>query len=132
VNWTTRLERALTAQYQVAELHSAWFTPKGWLGKGNTISLLIPECELQLTKVGDDGEPLTFINRPQVNRNVKRWLRTACEMANETGASLSLLCDPNDQAERGVRMARRLLPNHERIALERMYRGNTRCRSGLN
>jgi hypothetical protein len=132
VTWTTRLEPALTTQYQVDELHSVWLVPKGWPGKGETVSLLIPECELQLCKIGDDGKPLTFINRPQVNRNIKRWLRTACEMANETGAALSLLCDTNEQAERGARLASRLLPNHDRIALERMYRAETRCRSGLN
>jgi hypothetical protein len=132
MTWTTRLEPALTAQYQVAELHSVWFTPIGWVGKGSTVSLLIPECEWQFVGLNPDGEPLTFINRPQVNKNVKHWLRYACEIANEMGAALSLLCDTAEQAERGARMAGRLLPKHERIALERMYRGNTRCRGALN
>jgi hypothetical protein len=102
MTWTTRLEPALTAQYQAGELHSAWFTPKGWPGKGETVSLLIPECELQLTKIGDDGKPLTFINRPEVNRNVKRWLRTACEMAerDRRGAFPSLRYERTGGARR--------------------------------
>jgi hypothetical protein len=132
MSWTTRLEPALSAQYRVAEFHSVWLVPIGWPGKGPAVTLLIPECELQLVKIGDDGEPLAFINRPQANKNVKHWLRYACGTAHEMGAALSLGCDSAEQAERGARLAGRLLPKHERIALERIYRGDTRCRSGLN
>jgi hypothetical protein len=47
-NWTTRLDPEITARYGVAEVHECWFTPKWWPGKGPAVSLLIPECELQV------------------------------------------------------------------------------------
>lgn len=98
--WTTRVLPEFTAHYDVEDIHSAVFTPKGWPGKGSAVTLLIPECEMQLCRMDPQGQPVTLVNQPQANRNVK--------------------------------MASRLLPNHERIALERMYEAETRARSDLN
>ena len=67
----TRFDPEITARYGVGELHNAWFTPKGWPGKGPAVWLLIPECESQLCVLQPDGQPLTVINRPQFNRKVK-------------------------------------------------------------
>lgn len=79
--WRTRADPALTREYGVEELHHAFFEPPGWPGKGPTVSLGIPECELILATVGADGEPQALVNRPQHNRSVKQWTRSACEMA---------------------------------------------------
>jgi hypothetical protein len=131
-NWTTRLLPDLTRQYGVEEVHDVWFTPKEWPGKGPAVSLLIPECEMQVVFLAPDGEPIAFVNRPQLNKNIKAWVRTVCETARDMGASVSFACDTADQAERAAKMAGKLLPNHERTALERMYEAKTRARANLS
>jgi hypothetical protein len=131
-DWTTRVLPELAAQYGMRELHTAWFLPKGWPGRGPVVGLLIPECEMQVVFLAPDGEPVAVINRPKINRNVKSWLRHVCETAKDMGASVALACDTAEQAERAARMAGRFLPNHERIALERMHQADTRARQNLN
>jgi hypothetical protein len=122
-DWTTRVEYT----HHGIELHSAWFIPKGWPGKGPVVNLLIPECELQLTVLSDhDGEPATLVNRPPKNKNVKMWVRTACEMTIEHGACLFLTCDTAEQVERFAEHAMRRLPNYKRMPLERFYRPEDR------
>jgi hypothetical protein len=108
------------------------FLPKDWPGKGAAVTLGIPECELLCVFVGEDGEPVTFINRPRINRNVKSWVRGACEAARDYRAALHFNCDTPEQASRAAKLAGKLLPGYERVALERMYEPNTRSRSDLN
>jgi hypothetical protein len=122
-DWTTRVLSEYTRPYGVEEVHDVWFVPNGWPGKGPAVSLLVPECELQLVALAPalDGEPLAFINRPQVNKNVKIWLRYACELATTHRACLFVACDTADEAERAAKRATKWLPNHQRAALERMY-----------
>lgn len=127
--WTTLLAPELT---RGVEVHNVWFLPKGWPGHGATIGLLIPECELQYTIPGADGEPLTLINRPQKNKNVKQWLRHACAEATVAGTCLTLACDTQEQAEWAAKTAAELLPHHERTALERMYHPQDRVRGKLS
>jgi hypothetical protein len=61
------------------------------------------------------------VNRPKANKKVESWVRTVCELANERGAAVSFSCDTKEQAEMAASMASPLLPNHQRVALERMY-----------
>jgi hypothetical protein len=129
--WTTRLLPEFTREYGVEEVHAVCFEPEGWPGTGPTIALGIPECELQLCFRAADGEPVVTINRPQRNLSVKRWLRTACEMATEHRCFLILNCDTAEQAAVAARKATRLLPHHRRAALERMYDPASRVRGGL-
>ena len=131
-DWTTRLLPELTSQYGVGELHNVWFVPKGWPGKGPAVSLLIPECEMQVVVLATDGNPFAVVNRPKINKNIKWWVRTVCEMARDMGAAVSLACDTVEQAESAAKRASKLLPNYERAALERMYRADTRTRTNLN
>jgi hypothetical protein len=131
-DWTTRVLPELTSQYGVEELHDVWFTPKGWPGKGPAVSLLIPECEMQVVVLAADGQPVAVVNRPKINKKVKWWLHTVCEIAREMGASVSLACDTAEQAERAAKMAGKLLPGHERAALERMYDASARARTNLS
>jgi hypothetical protein len=113
--------------------HYACFLPKKWRGEGLVVSLLIPECELQADLPRPPGaEPAVFINRPPANQKVEVWLPLACEIATRQGAALYFACDTAKQAERGARMASKLLPDHERVALERMYEPHTSARSGLH
>ena len=44
--WTTRLDPTLTLPYGVAELHSGWWLPPQWPGRGTTVTLAIPDCGL--------------------------------------------------------------------------------------
>jgi hypothetical protein len=133
--WTTRYDPAITRTYGVEETHGAVFMPTGWRpGPGaKTVSMLIPECELQFVEVLADGEPLTIISRRETDFNVKRWLRNACELAAERGACLSLACDTAEQAAVAARRAAKWLPkSYARVALERMYRAEDRIKESLN
>jgi len=98
---------------------------------GRHVGLLIPECELQNTYVGSDGELLTVINRPERNRKALYWLCHACQIATAEDCPLSFMCDTAEQAEWAAAKAARLLPNHRRIALERMPDPKTRTFRGL-
>jgi hypothetical protein len=131
-DWTTRVLPEYTRRFGVEEVHDAWFVPKGWPGKGPAISLLVPECESQFVVLTLDGEPLAFINRPRVNKNVKRWLRYACELATDHRACLFVSCDTADEAERAAKRAAKWLPNHQRAALERMYDFASRVKEKLS
>jgi hypothetical protein len=131
-DWTTRVLPEYTRPYGVEEVHDVWFVPNGWPGKGPAVSLLVPECELQFVAIGSDGEPVTLINRPQVNKNVRRWLRYACKIATAHRACLFVACDTADEAERAAKRATKWLPNHQRAALERMYDTASRVREKLS
>jgi hypothetical protein len=131
-DWTTRVLPDLTRQHGVEELHTAWFTPKAWPGKGPAVSLLIPECEMQVVVIAADGQPIAVVNRPKTNKNVKRWVRTVCETARDLGACVSFAGDTAEQVERAAKAASKLLPSHERAALERLYDAGTRARASLN
>jgi hypothetical protein len=125
--WTTRVDPECTRPYGVGEVHAVFFLPEGWCGKGPTVGLGLPECELQFVFLINDipvwqGEkPLT----PE-SANIKHWLRRACEIANKHHACLMLSCDTIEQANDAAKRAARWLPHHERIALERMYHAATR------
>ena len=130
--WTTRVAPELTERYGVTEVHAAVFEPDVWNERRNVISLLIPECELQIVFLAADGEPIACVNRPERNKNVKHWLRLACGLATEHHAFLKLGCNTNAQAEANAKRAAKLLRNHRRIALERMYEVQSRVTAGLN
>jgi hypothetical protein len=133
-DWTTRVLPEYTRPYGVEGSADVWFVPNGWPGKGPAVSLLVPECELQLVVLAPalDGEPLAFINRPQVNKNVKSWLRYACELATDYRACLFVACDTAEEAERAAKRATKWLPNYQRAALERMYDIASRVKEKLS
>jgi hypothetical protein len=114
--------------------HYACFLPKNWQGEGPVVNFLIPECELQADLPRPPGaEPAVFINMPPVDRQkVENWLPLACKIATRQAAALYFACDTAKQAEQAARMASPHLPDHERVALERMYEPHTSARSGLH
>ena len=124
MTWTTRLDPALNQRYGYGpEAHAAWFVPRTRPAPPrNAISFLIPECEMQFV-VPRAG---VMINRPQANKNVKSWLKYACREASDQNAVLILVCDTAEQVERATKMAGKLLPKHERAALERIYEEQAR------
>lgn len=130
--WTTRILSEMTRRYGVEELHTVCFAPKDWVGKGATVSLGIPECELACVVLDGDGEPVATINRPKTNRNVSSWTRMACTLAVEQQAFVMFQCDTAEQAEIAAGEAVRLLPNYRRAALERMYDPATRAADKLS
>jgi hypothetical protein len=96
--WTTRLAPEITRQFGVEELHDVCFLPRGWPGKGPTVSLGIPECELQYCLVAGGGTLVTTINRPTGNLSVKYWIRYACKLATENNTALLFSRDTVEQA----------------------------------
>ena len=135
MSWTTKLSDVavdVLDRYGVEELHVAYFTPVNYPGVGPVVSLGLPECELAVCFLDGNGEPLTIVNRPKVNRDVKGWIRIACKTAIEYGAVVSFNCDTLEQLEHAVRLAQRRLPGYERAALERMRDPQTRAKAGLS
>ncbi|MDA9405565.1 hypothetical protein [Bradyrhizobium sp. CCBAU 45384] len=132
-DWTTRVPPDITKRYGVEEVHTIVFTPEGWPGFGSLISLDIPECEVQNIIIKDpNSQPLIVINRPQTNRSVKYWLRSVCKLATGGNLGVILSCDTVEQAEHAAKLASRLLPNHERTALERVINGQSTARSKMS
>jgi hypothetical protein len=132
MNWTTRMLPELTRRNGIEELHKVYFAPQGYSGKGACVTLGIPECELIFTDLGPDGRPFAVVNRPKVNRDVRRWTRAACELAVRRQVLVSFGCDTAAQAETAAKRAARMLPNFQRIALERMYDPATRAADKLS
>lgn len=130
-DWTTRVEPERTRSFGVGELHSVLFAPLGWPGRGPVVGLLIPECEMQFCAPANGG-PVMMINRPVKNKNVRHWLRAACEMAIDFRACVSLACDTGAEAERWAKRAQKMLPGFYRVPLERMYHAATRAAADLN
>ena len=129
-SWTTLLDPELPYMGD-KELHTAWFMPNGWPGKGPCVALEIPECKLHVCLLQLDGEPVVIVNRPRSNKNIKKWVRSACERAREYQACISFTCDTAEQAEDAAKLAAKFLPkDYERVALERMYRPETRVVRG--
>lgn len=126
--WTTRVESALTEPHGYAELHIAFFAPPGWSGQGPVVGLLVPECELQMVRPGGPA----LVNRPQENKNVKSWTRTACAMAKDENAVLTVTGDTVEQIDIAARRIARWLPKYNRIPLERMYEAKNRVAGALN
>ena len=118
--WATRVDTELSRRFDVPEIHTVCFAPVGWSGKGPTIALGIPECELQRCQMGADGEPVAFVNRPQVNKSVRRWMNYVCRTASEERLFVMFHCDTAHQAKKAAKYATRQLPQHRRVALERM------------
>jgi hypothetical protein len=87
--WTTRAEPEFPRRCGVEEIHDVYFEPPVWSKRRTTVSLLIPECEVQVVWM-TNGEPVAMVNRPTVNKSVKRWLRAACKMAADENAYLSI------------------------------------------
>jgi hypothetical protein len=132
-NWTTRILPEYTRPFGVEQIHEVWFTPNGWPGKGTTISLGIPECELQYVTIGTNGDPVALINRaPPTNRKVRLWIRLACERATADKAALFFSCDTAEQATYAAKLAARWLPSHQRTAIERLYRAADRVKEKLS
>ena len=130
--WTTQMPPEYTRPYGVEEVHAVYLAPAGWPGKGPTVSLGIPECELIFCAPGVDGELVTMVNRPKTNFSIARWLRFACDKAIEQRASIAFHCDTAEQAEQAARRATRWLPGYRRIALERMADASTRVADKLS
>jgi hypothetical protein len=130
--WTTLLDPRLGEPFNyTAEMHNAHFLPLSENILGRAVCLLIPECELQIVYIVD-GKSTALVNRPQRNKKIRHWLREACSIATEEDCSLMLGCDTHEQATRYAKLAARWLPNHRRIALERMYKAETRTFKGLS
>ena len=129
--WATKLDTVLASRFGV-EVHMAWYVPRDWLGKGPSVCLGLPECELVMTLVDDAGAVQTLVNRPQINRDVSHWVRAACETALERRAVVLFNCDTAKQLAAAILQAEPLLPGYERVALERMYDPQSRSKKGLS
>ncbi len=130
--WTTLLDPALGHRYNYdKEVHEVCFLPLSENILGQCVGLLIPECELQYV-ITAGGEPVAMINRPKKNKNVRLWIRAACEHATTADCSIMFGCDTREQADMAAKVAAKHLPNHRRMPLERMYEAKTRTFKGLD
>jgi hypothetical protein len=135
MNWTTKMSEVapeMLAGYGVMELHVAYFAPVNFPGRGPAVTLGIPECELLVVLLRSDGEPLVFLNRPQTNFKIEDWIKSACRQAIDHHAVISFNCDTLEQLKQAVALAQNLLPQYERVALERMKNPETRSKMGLS
>ena len=73
-----------------------------------------------------------MINRPGPNVNVRGLIRSACQRAREVHACIGFMCNTGAQAEGAATIAGNLLPDYERVALERMYGCDNRARGNLS
>ena len=120
--WTTLIPDDIVKSYgHSGEIHNVFFVPEGW-SDGPVVSMLIPECETQYCFIRD-GEPFTVVNRPRINKNVKHWFETSCEIAVQQKAALIFSCDTHQQAEAAAVLVTRRLPDYERVTLERIMEG---------
>lgn len=130
--WTTRLPPEIARQFGVEELHDVCFASRGRPGKGPTVSLGIPDCELQHCLVAGGGTLVTTVHRPTGNLSVKYWIRYACKLATENNTAPLFSCDTVEQAELAAKRASKWLPKHGRMPLERTYDPATRADAPLS
>ena len=100
----------------VTALHQVMFDPDNWPGKGPCVTLLIPECEMQIAihNPAEPDAPHILINRPKKNKDVAGWIKNASKQAAQDKAALIFACDTAEQAENAARAAVEFLPNHKR------------------
>jgi hypothetical protein len=110
--WTTLAPREVIRRHQVADIHCAVFVPLYWPGHGPAIVALVPE-RIMLGP-GDDE-----ITEPH-NESLDRWLCRVCEKVRHAHAGVIFSCDTPEQTEDIVKAVTPLLPNYERIAIERL------------
>jgi hypothetical protein len=133
MTWTTLLDPEVTCTFVDSEqLHGAWFVPRDWPDKGPSVVMEIPECILHASFPQPSGVPVVMINRPGPNVNVRGVIRSACERARECRACIGFMCNTAAQAEGAATIAGNLLPDYERVALERMYGCDNRARGNLS
>src|SRR5262245_40060748 len=99
-DWNTRLNPLLSRAYGVEECHEVCFEPPTWGSDRPQVSLLIPECQVQLCRL-IGGVPHVVVNHASPNdpKPIKWWIRGVCEIAVESHAWLSFACDTKDDAE---------------------------------
>jgi hypothetical protein len=131
--WSTRVPPEVLQRHGIqAEAHFAHFAPPGWPGEGSAVSLLIPECELQVVVIGPDDRLWAMKNEPGENRDVVYWIGAACWEARFQKAVLTVACDTEGQVLGAIRIIEGLLPRYERIPNERFWGGDTRLASKLS
>jgi hypothetical protein len=131
--WTTRLDPEVARPFVGSEeLHGAWFVPKDWPGQGPSVVMEIPECILHVCLPQRNGVPMVWINRAGPIVDIKGLIRSACERAQGYRACIGFMCNTADQAHNAARFAGNLLPDYERVALERMYDADNRARGNLS
>jgi hypothetical protein len=117
--WRTLVPRELTRRHQPADIHGAIFLPKDWPGHGPVVTLFLPECLTQHCDLLGSGDALNVVTRLRWNGDVNHWLRLICEEVRDEHAAIIFTCDTLEQAEDAAKAAAPLLPDDERIALER-------------
>jgi hypothetical protein len=123
--WSTEVPREITRRYGVESLHSAALAPAEWRPKRDTvISLGLPECELQLT-LWNGGEPVAMVRRMRDPNMSVALARVAAVAQARAPAMVMLQCDTKAQLKRALRVLEARLPDHQRVALERLMHGAT-------
>jgi hypothetical protein len=123
--WATEVPPELTRRYGIASLHTAALAPPEWRPRRDAvISLGLPECELQAIQWGE-GTSVTTIRR-MLDPNTSVALARVAAVAQARAPAMVLLqCDTKPQLTRALRVLEARLPDHKRVALERLMEGAT-------
>jgi hypothetical protein len=94
--------------------------------------LLWPEREVQHCVPGGDDDFSALIVRLPSSKSLKDCVRGTCSQATEEKAFLMFSCDTATEVARVVRWASKWLPQHRRMAVERLYQAQSRARDRLS
>jgi hypothetical protein len=130
--WTTRIDPKHTRNYGVEEVHEAVFEPFGWPGKGTCIAFLWPEREVQHVEPRGNNDFSALVFRLPSDRSLKECVRGTCSQATAEKAFVIFGCDTAADVVRVVKWATKWLPQHRRMAIERMYEVKSRARDNLS
>ena len=94
--WRTRVVPAISARFDVHELHAVFFEPVGERTRTDSVVLMLRIPETPADEIAAE-----------------------MQFATKTKIYIGFLCDTRQQANAILRRARTMLPNHRRMALER-------------
>jgi len=117
MKWTTLIPPERSRRYRPDDVHAAIYVPRDWAGNGPVVVLQIPSCALAC---GQPGEIPVIIRRPQQNCDIAFWVDAVCEEAWPDRAAIVFSCNTEHQAEAVAAAAASMLPNYERLPIERL------------
>ena len=117
MKWTTLIPPERSRRYRPDDVHAAIYVPRDWAGDAPVLVLQIPSCALTC---GQPGETPVIIRRPQPNCDVDFWVSAVCKEGWLDHAAIVFSCQTPTQAEAVAAAAAQMLPNYERLPIERL------------
>lgn len=105
----------------IERIYEVFFEPKDLTPECSVVGLSLPDCvsNYQLFQHGVRDAVVNATNRKALEsgsapRNVERWIRSVCVIANHSLAYVCFTCSTPEYAQMAATLASSLLPNHER------------------